>query len=148
MSKHLLRALLVACITGLVSFPILAQGTVETSGVKGQANSKDAHIKTSNATNSADQKIVPPPSKGGPTAKGPYGTCTLHIDNHTPLFVNLYMNGEFAGTVGPYGDLYPNITPGMAELYARAVFDDGSVLTFGPRDYRCSGSDFVWRLVP
>lgn len=146
MRKHLTRALVVACIIGLVSFPIAAQNTAETSGVKGKANAKDTHVKSSDATNSSDQKIVPPPGKGGPKAKGPWGTCTLHIDNHTPFYVTAYVGGYVVGVVGPWGDLYPNITPGIAELYARAVFDDGTVLTFGPREYQCSGNDFVWKL--
>lgn len=148
MQKQLLRILVFACMTALVSFPIAAQNSSESSGVKGQANAQDTHIKKGSSTNSPDQKVVPPASKGGPAAKGPWGTCNVHIDNRTPFIVEVYVSGEYAGAVGPWGDLYPNVTPGIVELYARALFSDGSVLTFGPQDYRCSGNDFRWRLNP
>jgi hypothetical protein len=148
MTKYLVRTALVACIATLISIPLAAQNPAEDSGAKGQANTQDTHIKNSNPTNSPDQKIAPPPSKGGPKAKGAWGTCDLHIDNRTGLIVQVFFQGNLVGVVGPWGDLYPNITPGVAELYARAVFDDGSVLTFGPREYRCNGRDFTWSLVP
>ena len=38
------------------------------------------------------------------------------------------------------------ITSGVAILYARADFDDGSVVTFGPREFRCVGGAFTWTL--
>ena len=148
MTKYLLRAALVACIAALVSIPMTAQNTADTSGVKGQAKAQDSNIKDNSTTNSPDQKIVPPPGKGGPQAKGPWGTCVLHIDNHTPYYVQFYFNGDLDGVIGPWGELYPDITPGMAQLYARAVFNDGTVLTFGPREYRCNGGDFRWTLTP
>jgi hypothetical protein len=147
MGKYLVWAALVICIAALVSIPLAAQN-VENSGVKAQANAQDTHVKNSNPTNSPDTKIAPPQKKGGPTAKGPWGTCILHIDNHTGLIVQFYFNGVLDGVIGPWGDFYPSITQGNAELYARAVFDDGSVLTFGPRDYHCSGADFTWTLTP
>jgi hypothetical protein len=148
MAKYLVRVALVTCIAVLVSLPMAAQNTAETSGVKGQADTQDSHIKSNSLANSPDQKIVAPQSKGGPQAKGPWGTCNIHIDNHTPYIVQFYFNGDLDGVMGPWGDLYPNITQGVAELYARAVFDDGTVLTYGPREYRCSGGDFRWTLTP
>src|SRR5208337_4069351 len=108
--------------------------TAETNGVKGQADTKDTHIKSNSLANSPDQKIVAPQSKGGPQAKGPWGTCTIHIDNHTPYIIEFYFDGDLDGVMGPWGDLYPNVTRGVGQLYARAVFDDGTVLTYGPRD--------------
>ena len=99
--------------------------------------------------NAPDQKIIGPASKGGPRAKGPYD-CHLHVDNHTALYVDFYFNGAPAGSMGPWGDLYPQITEGHASLYARAVFNDGSSVTFGPRDYVCTGDDnrYTWTLNP
>jgi hypothetical protein len=146
MGKHLIRAAFVACIATLLSIPMAAQKAAENSGVKAQANVPDTHVKNDSPTNSLGQKIAPPPSKGGPKAKGPWGTCNVHVDNRTGLIVYFYFQGTREGVVSPWGDLYDNITPGVAELYGRAVFDDGSELTFGPRQYRCTGDDFTWTL--
>jgi hypothetical protein len=142
------RWLLTMSLALVLPASLAAQNAVTTSGTKGTASATDAHVRSTNATNSTDAKVAPPPSKGGPTAKGPYGTCNVHVDNSTAYYVQFYFNGDLAGVIGPWGDLYPNITPGQAELYARAVFDDGSVLTFGPRQFLCSGSDFHWTLTP
>jgi hypothetical protein len=131
-------------VIALVSVPLTAQNTIQTSGVKAQAGAKDSNIKNDNALNSADQKIAPPAKKGGPAAKGVY--CELHIDNRTPYYVRFYMNGELGAIIGPFGDYYPDITSGLAVLYGRAVFDDGSAYTFGPRDYQCSGGSATWSL--
>ena len=147
MGKYLVRFMLAACFAALVSIPLAAQNnSAENKGVKGQANAQDANVKNNNSTNSPDTKIAPPERKGGPKAKGPWGTCTLHIDNRTGFIVQFYFNGTLDGLIGPWGDLYPSITQGNAQLYARAVFDDGSSLAFGPREYHCSGGDFTWSL--
>ncbi|HLJ78478.1 MAG TPA: hypothetical protein VKT75_13735 [Acidobacteriaceae bacterium] len=145
MRKHWLWT---ACMAVALPVSVAAQNAVTTSGNKADASAPDTHIRSNSLTNSTDQKIAPPPSKGGPTAKGPYGTCTVHVDNGTGYIVQFYFNGSLAGVMGPWGDLYPNITPGKAELYARAVFDDGTVLTFGPREFLCSGTDLHWTLTP
>jgi hypothetical protein len=50
--------------------------------------------------------------------------------------------GGLVGVVAPCRDPYPNVTWWSAQLYARAIFDDGSALTFGPRVYRRAGGGF------
>ncbi len=146
MTKHMMGAALVACVIALISVPLTAQNSVQTAGVKTQAGAKDTNVKTDNALNSPDQKIAAPERKGGPKAKAL--TCNAHIDNQTPLYVRYYMNGDLEAIIGPYGDYYPAYTLGNAVLYAKAVFPDGSFLSFGPRNYSCSGSDFTWTLTP
>jgi hypothetical protein len=146
MVKPLLRTSLMLCIAALIAIPMAAQN-VTTNGVKGSSASSDAHVKSNDMTNSLNQNIAPPPSKGGPKAKGG-AWCNIHVDNHTGYYVQFYVNGELGGVIGPWGDLYPDITGGYAQLYARAVFNNGDVLTFGPRDYTCSGADFHWTLTP
>jgi hypothetical protein len=147
MAKYLVRIGLILCIAALVALPMAAQNNVTSNGVKGGQANADSHVKSNDMTNTADQNIVPPPNKGGPKAKGG-AWCDIHIDNHTPYYVQFYMNGELGGVIGPWGDLYPDITAGMAQLYARAVFNNGDVLAFGPRDYHCSGGSFTWTLTP
>ncbi|HZZ15187.1 MAG TPA: hypothetical protein VFE08_04410 [Candidatus Sulfotelmatobacter sp.] len=145
MDKYLVRAALAACFATLISIPIAAQNAAQDTGIKAQAT-QDTHIKNDNPTNSVGDKIAPPPSKGGPKAKGPGGTCRIHVDNRTGLIVQFYFQGHRDGVVGPWGDLVDYITPGNAQLYGRAIFDDGSELTFGPRGFACLGDDFTWTL--
>ena len=147
MAKYLVCFLLVACALALVSVPVTAQNSFQTIGVKAKADAPDGNVKHDNITNSPDQKLAPPQKKGGPASKAGY-TCDGHIDNRTGLYVRYYMNGELEAIIGPYGDYFPAYTHGSVVLYARAVFDDGSVLTFGPRNYSCVGSDFTWSLTP
>jgi hypothetical protein len=135
-----------ACIAAVLPVSSIAQKALTTNGNQAQASTADTHVKSNSWTNSLDHKIAPPPKKGGPAAKGAYGTCTVHVDNATGYIVQFYFNGSPAGVMGPWGDLYPNITPGRAELYGRAVFDNGTVLTFGPETFLCSGTDLHWTL--
>lgn len=147
MAKYLGCAVLVAFAIAMVSIPVTAQNSFQTNGVKAKASATDGNIKRDDVTNSMDQKLAPPQKKGGPASKAGY-TCDGHVDNRTPLYVRYYMNGDLEAIIGPYGDYYPAYTHGTAVLYAKAVFDDGSVLTFGPRSYTCVGSDFTWSLTP
>ena len=137
----------VLCIAVLVSIPLAAQ-KVSTPGVKGTAGASDPHIKSDSAANPVNPKTPAPPSKGGPKSRGLNGTCNIHVDNRTPYYITFYFDGVPAGALGPWGDLLPNITPGVAEIYAKAVFTNGTSMTFGPRDLRCTGGDFVWTLTP
>jgi len=149
MYKRLLQSMLITCLAALIAIPAAAQNasSANNSGEKGQANAQDQNIKNDQLANAPGQKHQPPPArKGGPAAKGIY--CDVHIDNRTPLIVSVYMNGDLLGVIGPWGDLYPDITYGTAQLYARAVFTDGSVLTFGPRNYQCVGGSYTWSLTP
>jgi len=147
MKKYLVCVALLACAIALVSLPVAAQNSFLTNGVKAKPDAADPNIKHDEVTNSPDQKVAPPQKKGGPASKAGY-TCDGHIDNRTSLYVRYYMNGDLEAIIGPYGDYYPAYTHGNAVLYAKAVFEDGSVLTFGPRTYSCVGSDFTWSLTP
>jgi hypothetical protein len=71
-----------------------------------------------------------------------YERVTVHVDSHTEEWVAIYVDGEYMGTVAPYGDLY-------IEMSA-----DGHILrgetrtgTYGPRYVDLSdGADFHWTL--
>lgn len=146
MNRFAVRASM-SCVVALISISLAAQN-VSTSGVKGQASASDPHVKSDSANNAEHPKIPAPPSKGGPKTRGLNGTCNIHVDNRTPYYITFYFDGQPAGALGPWGDLMPNITPGVAEIYAKAVFTNGTVLTFGPRDLRCGGGDLTWTLTP
>jgi hypothetical protein len=146
MHKHLVWAALL-CSTALVSIPALAE-SASTKGVQASANSHDINIQSDSLVNSKGSNIAAPQSKGGFASRGLNGTCNIHVNNKTGYYITFYFNGNAAGAVGPWGDLYPNSTEGSAVLYGKAVFTDGSVLTFGPQNFTCTGTDFTWTLTP
>jgi hypothetical protein len=134
-------------ITALASITVMAENA-SSKGVKGLAGSTDGNILSNSVMNSKNSNVAAPPTKGGFQTRGLNGTCNIHINNKTGLYVTFYFNGNAAGALGPWGDLYPNSTEGKGTLYAKASFTDGSVMTFGPRDFTCTGTDFVWTLTP
>jgi hypothetical protein len=146
MHKHLVWAALL-CSTALVSIPALAE-SASTKGVAASASAHDINIQSDNLLNSKNSMVAAPASKGGFAARGLNGTCNIHVNNKTGYYITFYFNGNAAGAVGPWGDLYPTSTEGSAVLYGKAVFTDGSVLTFGPQNFSCTGTDFTWTLTP
>src|ERR1039458_9887979 len=135
------------CFTVLVSIPAMAQG-VSAKGVKRATAANDLNIHSDSFVNSANSAVAAPESKGGFKDRGANGTCNINENNKTGSYVTFYFNGNASGAVGPWGDLYPTSTEGKAVLYAKAVFTDGSVLTFGPQDFTCTGTDFTQSLYP
>src|SRR5262249_54262799 len=47
------------------------------------------------------------------------GEC--HVDSRVSLSIRVYINGQYRGTMGPWGDIYPFVgdpAGGVADLYA------------------------------
>jgi len=65
----------------------------------------------------------------------------IHVDNHTPLVIDIYADGYYDGTVGAYGDLYLRDRTGGANLLSAAA--PGTRLHWGPRMVM---SPHTWRL--
>jgi hypothetical protein len=121
-------------LAGVFAAPAAGQAgapgkTVEAHGSKGMKG-PDSHVKIDLAPNSANAKAVAPPSKGGPKSKGAAGQ--VHVDNRTNWYVNIYIDGAFRGTVEPWGDIYLYNACGSTTLYAKAPFDDGTYIYWGP----------------
>ena len=105
----------------------------------------DTNVKSDEGKNDKSANPVRPPKKGGDKTRGA-GVGVIHIDNQTKWTVRMYNNGEYVGTVAPYGDLYYNAENGTHRLYAKAPFPDPSDdLTWGPRTIELSGG-FTWTL--
>jgi hypothetical protein len=112
--------------------------TVDAKSIKG-AQGPDQNVKQGETANMKGAKgmRLAPPSKGGPTPKGAAGT--IHVDNRTNLYVKIYVDGDFRGTVEPWGDLYVLNLCGSTTLYARADYTDGTYDYWGPTsDNFCS----------
>jgi hypothetical protein len=85
--------------------------------------------------------VVPPLSK---TPAG-RALCSVTFDNHTDLITKIFIDGKFAGTVRPFGELSASVVPGPAGLYARAEYEDGTADAWGPVRATCR-TKYLWRL--
>lgn len=65
---------------------------------------------------------------------------TLHINNHTEYYIDMYVDGDYSGTVAPYGDLYLYDSEDDVRVYGDVT---GTSLYFGPREIGVPG---VWNL--
>jgi hypothetical protein len=150
MNKRPIRfVLLLATVLSSAAF-LLAQtpqhpasGSTKSTKSRGASDAKDENIKQDSQPNDPNVKTEAPPDKGGPKTRG--ASCRIHIDNRTGYYVNIYTDGQYRGQVSPYGDSIGYVGCGDTNFYARAVFNDGSVLTWGPSGYFVDGS-FTWTL--
>ena len=81
-------------------------------------------------------------STRGASAVEPGQVC---IDSRVDLIVKIYVDGNFVGTVSPWGDACGYYGSGDHRLYARAVFTDGSYQSWGPVSGDAS-SGFRWTI--
>lgn len=110
----------------------------------GRGGGADENVKTKSMDNDpkATQPAAPP-TKGGKGTRSGYSL--LSFDNWTGLWINLYVDGDLVGVVGPYGDSSYLVASGTHIAYARAEFTDGSYSYWGPSRVSCYGTS-TWRL--
>jgi hypothetical protein len=122
-------------------------GTVDTHGQKARGSAdNDPNVKTKAATNDPSKKMPAPAHKGGPKDRA--GACVVMFDNYTPWAIEAFVDGDYWGVVPRYGELTAYVGNGRTQVYARARFTDGSMLTFGPQYFGCNNERLVWKLHP
>ena len=150
-TKTLLALLGVGCVAALIAVtPAHAQqpaaaNMTETHGAKSRGAATDESIKTQRAANRPDAATPAPAGKGGEAARGASGI--VHADNRTDLFIDVYTNGDYCGTLPPWGDIYCYVGTGNTGLYAVANFTTGDRITWGPATGYVDGT-YTWRLWP
>lgn len=87
-----------------------------------------------------------PPSTSRGEVYGPNYSDVV-VDNWTGYYIDIYVNGNYRGTVSPYDKRVTWAIPGTNTLYAKAVFDDGSYLYWGPK-VTYTGYTYTWKLNP
>lgn len=148
---------LAACTLVSLAAPrhvLQAQGTpkagkvVDAAAVKGRgaATAPDENIKTMRGANTPGANMAAPAAKGGPATRGG-DACIVHVDNRTSLYIDIYLDRDYRGSVGPWGDSYRYVGCGETRLYARADFTDGTDSTWGPVIADVDGT-YTWRLHP
>ncbi|HLZ44180.1 MAG TPA: hypothetical protein VKQ05_00705 [Gemmatimonadales bacterium] len=117
-----------------------------TPAARSRGTATDENIKKPRAANDPAAAAIPAPAnKGGNQTRG--AASVVHLDNWTNYYIDLYVNGEFCATSGPWGDAYCLVPSGSAVLYGKANFTDGSSLTWGPRAAYVDGN-YDWKLTP
>lgn len=121
------------------------QQTIELKGQKvtSRGAEKDPNITSDSQVNDPNAKIDPPPAKGGPASRGG-AACEVRFDNSTKLYIKVYIDGKYRGTIGPYDDAIGYAYPGETRVYARADFDDGTYVYWGPKTYDCNSGQYIY----
>ena len=123
MKKTILSILAAGCM--LIAFSTESSAQKKTT-VKIESKAVDASRGSSN-----------PKIKGeAPTtdkAEGkPRGTCSVYFDNYSGLYVKVYVDGYYRGTLSPYGSFTVNVADGYTEIYC--------ISTGGTRDWEATGN--------
>ena len=143
-----LLGLTVAAATLFISGELQAQAAKKQAGAtststKTRGGSADANVRHDDAPNALNKPATAEPagkSTRGASAVEPGQIC---IDSRVDLYVKIYVDGNFVGTVSPWGDACGYYGSGDHRLYARAVFTDGSYSSWGPVTGDAS-SGFRW----
>jgi hypothetical protein len=129
--------------------PQASSATATDKANSSRGTGEDPNIKTDKeqaAKNDPANEPPAPPKKGGAKTRG-FFDCWVTVDNYTPWWVDVYVDRTYRGQVGPWGAGTVNAGAGGTNLYGRAVFDNGSVKSWGPRQFHCSSDgEFSWRL--
>ena len=108
--------------------------TVEAKAVKvDKSRGVDDNIKTPRPT-------VDTPAPKPDQSRG--GTCKVIVDNWTGFAIDIYVDGEYAGTVGSWSDGYTYAIEGKVKLYGAS---SGGGYTWGPTYVDCV-YEHTWKL--
>lgn len=67
------------------------------------------------------------------------------IDNYTNFTIDIYVDGNYRGTIAAWDKRTTWAVPGNTKLYAKATFDDGTYYYWGP-DVVLTGYEYTWQL--
>lgn len=141
MRKNTLRtalvALSIATATLFVAGNLQAQGAKKqpaatSNGTRTRGGGADANVRKDDAPNALTKPATPEPAgknTRGASAVEPGQIC---VDSRVDLYVKVYVDGNYVGTVSPWGDACGYYGSGEHRLYGRAVFTDGSYTSWGP----------------
>lgn len=131
------RLALVGLFAALALVGTAAQAQVKDTVVEKASTARsrgaDTNVKALRGANSATADVPAPANKAPGRAKGAAAAYTLTLDNSTPWFIDIYIDGYYRGTMGPWADSWAYTATGSPRVYARADFDDGSYKYWGPR---------------
>src|SRR5437867_3894684 len=114
MKRRVTVSSLVVCVLALVwcgSNAISAQDTTKTTTKAGATQTvsdkaqqfrgnaqEDPNVRAKRAANDRSKTTPAPANKSEQATRG--GICVVHVDNRTPWVIDVYVDGDYAGTVG------------------------------------------------
>ncbi len=134
----------------------LIMAAVTALSVLGFAGQRAAHVKADRVkgTKSKGEAKMPAEAKFATEtgamrnpklkSKGAANMTYLHVDNRTDYNIYIYVDDQYVGSVGPFGDSYGWQYSGTRKLYAVSA---GGTTSWGPRWYSfVDGATFTWTL--
>ena len=110
---------------------------VETRGQKVEATrGADPNIKTPKPAN--DENIVPKPAD----TEYRSGECKIWIDNNTGYSIDIYVDGNYKGTIAAWETKHTWAISGRTKLYGKSI---GGTTSWGPIYFDC-GDIYTWHL--
>lgn len=90
-----------------------------------------------------------PTPKPASTRGDVYGAnySDIIVSNLTGYTIDVYVDGNYRGTIAPYDRRVTWAVPGNTVLYAKAPFSDGSYYYWGPTTVK-TGYQYTWTLNP
>jgi hypothetical protein len=151
----MMRRLSVVCLLTALAAVLAASSSPATARAAGGSQRVRREVKKAAAARDSDRNIkidrqaTPtsvrtqgPQARGGARTRGAWGQ--VHVESHSGYFLDIYVDGDYAGTVGPYADLTAWATAGGHTLYGRAFGADWS---WGPWQFTVpAGATYTWRL--
>ncbi|POY36631.1 hypothetical protein C3K47_09665 [Solitalea longa] len=129
--------------------------TLSTSGALAQSKQakkkQTIETKASNVKSDATEALKRPENdKNNKEGKGRgdvYGDdySDIVVDNYTNYNIDIYVDGKYRGTLGPWEKKVTWAVPGKTRMYAKAEFSDGSYSTWGPNVAE-TGYEYKWNL--
>jgi hypothetical protein len=107
---------------------------VTETGVKYEkSRGTDENVKTTRPTDD---------TPAAPKEKTRGEVCYVYIDNYTGYAIDIYVDGDWMGTVAAYGSGYTYAIPGETKLYGKST---GGTMVWGPHVFTCSDY-YTWSL--
>ncbi len=135
--KKLVLIILVAFVATAFA-PVQAQQKAKkevktNASVFEKSRGADPNIKMDKPTN--DTKAVQPEKSRG-------DLCTITVNNYTPYGVDIYVDGDWVGTISAYTKAYTTTYPGTTKIYGKSI---GGTFYWGPQTFDCEYS-YTWNL--
>lgn len=105
----------------------------ETGKVFEKTRGADENVKTVKPT--GDTPATKPAAARG-------DVCYIYIDNYTGYAIDIYVDGDWMGTVAAYGSGYTYAISGDTKLYGKSI---GGTMYWGPHYFTCNDY-YTWSL--
>jgi hypothetical protein len=136
MRKELFLSLCLLLTSAVAQHTLAQSKPIKTVEITGQNVPKSRGV---NPNIKNDEPTVDKPLAQPPKSRGEY--CKVKFDNFTGLYIKIYVDGNFKGTLSPWDDGSVTVYSGYTRIYC--------VSTGGSREWNASGNcdgEYVYKL--